>query len=132
MRFVTKEADMEPLGRGLDAGRDTAFLVPGLGLVTGLREGAQGRFVSRALGMLGSHRRLRRASDRGGVAEQPEDKADVLLTPRYHFRTAVMAVGADRNLGQGPVPADAADEDDRAPPCPKASCLDATALPPVG
>ena len=47
----------------------------------------------------------------GGVAGQSEDEGyAVLFAPRHHFRAAVMAVAADRNLGQGPVPADAADE----------------------
>ena len=36
------EADIEPLCGGFDAGTDTALLIPGLGLVAGLGEAAQG------------------------------------------------------------------------------------------
>jgi hypothetical protein len=39
------EADIEPLCGGFDAGTDTALLIPGLGLVAGLGEAAQGRFL---------------------------------------------------------------------------------------
>jgi hypothetical protein len=39
------KADVEPLCGGFDAGTDTALLVPGLGLVAGLGEAAQGRFL---------------------------------------------------------------------------------------
>ena len=39
------EANVEAFGGGLDAGTDTALLVPGLGLIAGLGEAAEGGFL---------------------------------------------------------------------------------------
>ena len=45
------------------------------------------------------------------IAGQTKNEIDaVFFAPRHHLRTAVMPVAADRDVGRGPIPADAADE----------------------
>ena len=45
------------------------------------------------------------------IAGQTKDEIDtVFFTPTHHLRAAVMPVAADRDVGRGPMPADAADE----------------------
>src|SRR5689334_6638355 len=105
------EADIEPLLCGLDPGAGATVLVPRLGLITGLGETAQAGFmIECAAGADVVGGRLDGiVEDR--IAGQTEDEIDaVFFAPRHHLRAAVMPVAADRNVGRGPMPADAADE----------------------
>jgi hypothetical protein len=105
------EADIEPLSGGFDAGTDTALLIPGLGLIAGLGEAAQGGFLfERTAGadVVGDFVDQAVEDD---VAGQSEDEANaVFFAPRHHLLATVMAIAANGDVRLRPVFADAADE----------------------
>src|SRR4029077_5823575 len=103
------EADIEPLSGGFDAGTDTALLIPGLGLIAGLGEAAQGGFLfERTAGadVVGDFVDQAVEDD---VAGQSEDEANaVFFAPRHHLLATVMAIAANGDVRLRPVFADAA------------------------
>src|SRR5580693_3182508 len=105
------EADIEPPRYGLDPGAGATFLVPGLSLITGLRETTQtGFMIECAAGadVVGS--RL------DGVGEYCICRADQKRNRGRFLRTTPSLAGGrnarhrDRDVGRRPMPADAAGE----------------------
>ena len=105
------EADVEALGGGLDAGTGAALGVPRFGAVAGFGEAAQaGLLIERPAGadVVGDF--IDRAVEHGVAGQAKDEVEPVLLAPFHDLGAAVMAVAADGDAGQRPVPADAADE----------------------
>src|SRR5262249_16981460 len=104
-------ADIETLGRGLDAGHEAALLVPTLGTVAKGCEGAP--LVLARERALDGHRisRLLRQGTENLVATEAKNVVNALaFAPLHHFVAAIVTVAAHQDSDCGPMVADALDD----------------------